>query len=237
MHTDQNTDQRRLQAEDSRTVGAVLRHRQVLPQRGQGIFRRHTTGPEPECSTGPRRPPPPPVTSDNLLLEPASAARAPNTTLRLESMPKPRERNRVEMFPKRPDPENSPPVRLVSNASMPPPRGFGRKTTHRERPGILQPQISSPSPSSYARPIELQASQPPQRLDAGKEMKRMSSKWFGMSSRQNKRDDSRTNGDEISSVSDEKDDFMPLSVTQPTEKNSGAVFAVGPKLSGPVVAG
>ncbi|MFZ1009608.1 MAG: hypothetical protein WAN65_22400 [Candidatus Sulfotelmatobacter sp.] len=160
---------------------------------------------------------PPPVTSDNLLLEPASAARAPNTVLRLESMPKPRERNRVEMFPKRPDSENSPPVRLVSNASLAPPRGFGRKTTHRERPRILQPQTSSP-PGSYARPIELQANQPPQRLDAGKEMKRMSSKWFGMSSRQNKRDDSRTNGDEISSVSDEKDDFMPLSVTHPMER-------------------
>lgn len=159
-----------------------------------------------------------PVTSVPLLLEPANAARVPNTTLKLESVAKPRERNRVEMFPKRPDPEEIPLVRLVgSNASMPPPREFGRKTTHRE-PGILQPQISSPSPSSYARPIELQANQPPQQLEAGKERKRMSSKWFGMSSRQNKREDSKTNGDEISNVSDEKDDFMPPSVTHPMER-------------------
>lgn len=160
-----------------------------------------------------------PVTSTPLLLEPASATHIPVTALRLESVPKPRERNRVEMFPKRPDPEEIPLVRLVgSNASMPPPRGFGRKTTHRERPGILQPQISSPSPSSYARPIELQANQPPARLDVGKERKRMSSKWFGMSSRHNKQEDSRTNGDEISNVSDEKGDFMAPSMTQPTEK-------------------
>jgi hypothetical protein len=160
-----------------------------------------------------------PVTSAPLLLEPANAARVPNTTLELESVPKPRERNRVEMFPKRPDPEEIPLVRPVgSNASMPPPRGFGRKTTHRERPGILQPQISSPSSSSYARPIELQASQPPARLDVGKERKRMSSKWFGMSSRHNKQENSRTNGDEISNVSDKKGDFMAASMTQPTEK-------------------
>jgi hypothetical protein len=133
-------------------------------------------------------------------------------------MPKPRERKQVEMFPKRPDPENFPPVRLVSNASMPPPRGFGRKLTHRERPRILRPQISSPSPSPDARPIELQANQPPQRLEAGKERKCMSSKWFGKSSQQNKREDSKTNGNEISNVSDEQEDFMVPSMTQPTEK-------------------
>jgi hypothetical protein len=160
----------------------------------------------------------PPVISAPQVLEPASAARPPNTALRLESMPKPRERARVEMFPTRPDPENSPPVRLVSNASMPPPRGFGRKITHRERPRIVQPQISSPSPGSYARPIELQANQSQQRLEAGKERKRMSSKWFGKSSRENKLEDSRTNGDEIRNVSDEKGDFMAPSMTQPTEK-------------------
>jgi hypothetical protein len=159
-----------------------------------------------------------PVISDTLLLEPSIAARAPNTTLRLESMPKPRERNRVEMFPTRPDPENSPPVQLVSNASMPPPRGFGRKMTHRERPRILRPQISAPSQSSYARPIELQANQPPEWLSAGKGRKHMSSKWFGMSPRHNKRDDSRANGDEISNFSDEKENFMPPSATQPTER-------------------
>jgi hypothetical protein len=160
-----------------------------------------------------------PVTSAPLLLEPASAARIPNTALKLESTPKPRERNRVEMFPKRPDSEDIPLVRLVgSNAAMTPPRGFGRKTTHRERPRILQPQISSPSPSFEARPIELQADKAPQRLDAGKERKRMSSKWFGISPRHNKREDSRTNGDEIGNVSDEQGNFMHPSVTQPTEK-------------------
>jgi hypothetical protein len=159
------------------------------------------------------------LTSAPLLLEPATAARVPNTALRLESVPIPREPNRVEMFPKTPNPEDIPLVRLVSsNASMPPPRGFGRKTTHRERSRILQPQISSPSPRSYARPIELQANQPPQRLEAGKERKRMSSKWFGMSPRHNKREDSKTNGDEISNVSDEQGDFMVPSMSQPTEK-------------------
>jgi len=46
----------------------------------------------------------------------------------------------------------------------------------------------------------------------------MSSKWFGMSSRHNKQENSRTNGDEISNVSDKKGDFMAPSMTQPTEK-------------------
>jgi len=50
MHTGQNTNRRRLQTKDSRAVGALLRHCQVLPQRGQGIFCWRTTGSEPERS-------------------------------------------------------------------------------------------------------------------------------------------------------------------------------------------
>jgi hypothetical protein len=166
------------------------------------------------------------VTSDTQLPEPASSPHLPSAGLRIESPAKPRERKLIEMYPARPEPENSPPVRLVSNALLPPPRGFGRRTSHPERPRILQPQISSSSLGSDARPIELQATQLPEKLSAGKERKRMSSKWFGMSPRQNKGEEPTAHGEETGTIERQENSMLP--VNHATERTSSPSSRVVP---------